>query len=97
VAPRVSATRQVIQNDGFASGLSPITRARRAQAIMPQSFCPLNIEEERTLLARGEETTTPQATRATNFHVPKVHVHQENTQFSIDQLMERQLQMREVA
>jgi hypothetical protein len=28
VAPRVSATRQVIQTDGLASGLSPITRAR---------------------------------------------------------------------
>ncbi len=48
------------------------------------------------MLARGEETTTPQATRASNSHVPRVHVHQENTQFSIDQLMECQLQMREV-
>jgi hypothetical protein len=28
VAPRVSATRQVIQTDGLASGSSPITRAR---------------------------------------------------------------------
>jgi len=46
---------------------------------------------------RGEETTTPQAARASNFHVPGVHVHQENTQFSIDQLMECQFQMREVA
>jgi hypothetical protein len=51
---------------------------------MPQSFCPLNTKKERTLLVRGEETTTPQATRASNSHVPGVHVHQENTQFSTD-------------
>jgi hypothetical protein len=49
------------------------------------------------LLARGEETTTPQAARASNSRVPGVHVHQENTSFSIDQLMECQLQMHEVA
>jgi hypothetical protein len=55
------------------------------------------MEEKRILLVRGEETTTPQATKASNFCVPGVHVHQENTQFSIDQLMECQLQMREVA
>jgi hypothetical protein len=97
VAPRVSATRQVIQADGLAFGSSPITRARGARAIMPQSFRPLNMEEERTLLARGEETTTPQAVRASNSCVPGVHVHQENTQFSTDQLMECQLQMHEVA
>jgi hypothetical protein len=42
---------------------------------MPQSFRPLNMEEERTLLARGEETTTPQAARASHSHVPGVHVH----------------------
>ncbi len=35
VAPKVSTTRQVIQFDGLASGLSPITRARGARAIMP--------------------------------------------------------------
>jgi hypothetical protein len=35
VAPRVSATRQVIQINGFTSGSIPITRARGAQAIMP--------------------------------------------------------------
>jgi hypothetical protein len=64
---------------------------------MPQFFRPLNIEEERTLLARGEETTTPQVVRASNSHVPKVHVHQENTQFSTNQFMECQFQMREVA
>jgi hypothetical protein len=64
---------------------------------MPQSFHPLNMEEERTLLVRGEETTTPQAIRASNSRVPGVHVHQENTQFSTDQLMECQLQMHEVA
>ncbi len=61
VAPKVSATRQVIQTDGLASGSSLTTRVRGARAIMPQSFHPLNMKEERTLLARGEETTTPQA------------------------------------
>jgi len=59
---------------------------------MPQSFCPLNTEKERTLLARGEETTTPQAVKASNYRVPGIHVHQENTQFSTDQLMECQFQ-----
>jgi len=49
------------------------------------------------LLARGEESTTPQVVRASNSRVPGVHVHQENTQFSTDQLMECQLQMHEVA
>jgi hypothetical protein len=75
VAPRVSATRQVIQIDGLASGSSPITKARGARSVMPQSFGPLNMEEERTLLARGEETTTPQVVRASNYRVPGVHVH----------------------
>jgi len=42
---------------------------------MPQSFHPLNMEEERTLLAKVEETITPQATRASNSRVPRVHVH----------------------
>jgi len=55
------------------------------------------MEEERTLLVKGEETTTPQAIRASNSHVPGVHVHQENTQFSTDRLMECQLQMHGVA
>jgi hypothetical protein len=64
---------------------------------MPQYFRLLNMEEERTLLARGEEITTPQAVRASNYRVLRVHVHQENTQFSTDRLMECQLQMREVA
>ncbi len=64
---------------------------------MPQSFHPLNIEEECTLLARGEETTTPQAATTSNSRVPREHVHQQNTQFFIDQLMECQLQMHEVA
>jgi hypothetical protein len=45
VAPRVSATRQVIQINGLASGSSPITRARGARTVMPQSFRPLNMEE----------------------------------------------------
>jgi len=75
VAPRVFATRQVIQTDGLASGSSPITRARGARAVMPQSFRPLNMEKEHTLLARGEETPTPQAVRASNSRVPGVHVH----------------------
>jgi hypothetical protein len=39
------------------------------------------MEEERTLLTKGEETTTPQAIRASNSRVLGVHVHQENTQF----------------
>jgi hypothetical protein len=93
----ISATGQVIQTDGLGFGLSPITKTRGAQAVMPQSFRPLDTKEECTLLARGEETTTPQVIRASNYHVPGVHVHQENTQFSNDQLMECQLQMREVA
>ncbi len=88
MAPRVFSTRQLIQTHGLAFDSSPITKARRAQVVMPQSFRPLNTKEERTLLARGEETTTPQAAKASNSHVPKVHVHQENTQFSNDQLME---------
>jgi len=88
VAPRVSATRQVIQIDELTPGSSPITRTKGVRAVMPQSFCPLNTEEERTLLARGEKTTTPQVVRASNSRVPGVHVHQENTQFSTNQLME---------
>jgi len=42
---------------------------------MPQSFRPLNTEEEHTLLAKGEETTTPQVIRASNSRVLGVHVH----------------------
>ncbi len=49
------------------------------------------------MLARGEETTTPQAARVPNSRVLGVHVDKENTQFSFDQLMECQLQMHEVA
>jgi hypothetical protein len=79
VAPRVFATRQIIQTDEFTSGSSPMTKAKEARAVMPQSFRPLNMEKERTLLARGEETTTPQAVKASNSRVPGVHVHQENT------------------
>jgi hypothetical protein len=84
VAPRVSATRQVIQIDGFASSSSLITRARGAQTIMPQSFHPLNTKKNCTLLAKRQKTTTPQAIRALNFCVQGVHVHQENTKFSTD-------------
>jgi hypothetical protein len=75
VAPIVSTIKQVIQTDGLTSGSSLITRAKGIQAVMPQSFRPLNTEEERTLLARGEEITTPQAAKASNFHVPGVHLH----------------------
>jgi hypothetical protein len=50
---------------------------------MPQSFCPLNTKEEHTLLARGEETITPQAVRASNPNVPRVHVHQETHNFPL--------------
>jgi hypothetical protein len=35
VAPKVSATRQVVQIDGFTSGSSPITRAKGIRAVMP--------------------------------------------------------------
>jgi hypothetical protein len=35
VASRVSATRQVIQTNGFESGSSPITKARGARTVMP--------------------------------------------------------------
>jgi hypothetical protein len=35
VAPKVYATKHVIQIDGLAFGLSFITRARRAQVVMP--------------------------------------------------------------
>ncbi len=59
VAPRISTTRLVIQTDGLTSGSSFITMARRARTVMPQSFHSLNTKEERTLLARGEETKTP--------------------------------------
>jgi hypothetical protein len=79
VAPIISTTGQVIQTDGLTSGSSLITKARRTRAIMPQSFRPLNMKEECTLLARGEETITPQAAKASNSRVLGVHVHQENT------------------
>jgi hypothetical protein len=46
---------------------------------------------------RGQETTTPQATKASNSRVPGVHVHQENTQFSTNKLVECKLQMCEMA
>jgi hypothetical protein len=91
VAPKVSTTRQVIQTNELTFGSSLITKAKGARAIMPQSFRPLNTEKERTLLAKGEETTTPQAVRASNSYVPGVHVHWENTQFSTDKLMECEL------
>jgi len=75
VALRVFATRQVIHTDGLASSSSPITKTRGARVVMPQSFHLFNTEEERTLLARGEKTTTPQGARASNSRVPGVHVH----------------------
>ncbi len=48
------------------------------------------------MLARVVETTTPEAAKASNFRILGIHVHPENTQFSIDQLMECQRQMHEV-
>jgi hypothetical protein len=48
VAPRVSATRQVIQTNELTFGSNPITRVRGARATMPQSFHPLNTEKKRT-------------------------------------------------
>jgi hypothetical protein len=42
------------------------------------------MKEERTLLAKGEETITPQAAGTSNSRILRIHVHQENTQFSID-------------
>jgi len=74
VSPRDFSTRQVFQNDGLAFSLSLITKARGVRVVMPQFFYPFNMEE-RTLLARGEEITTPQVVRASNSHVPRVHVH----------------------
>jgi hypothetical protein len=35
VAPKVSATRQVIQTDGLTFSSSPITRAKGARVVMP--------------------------------------------------------------
>jgi hypothetical protein len=35
VAPKVFATRQVIQTDGLACNSSPITRAKGARVVMP--------------------------------------------------------------
>jgi hypothetical protein len=75
VAPRISTTKHVIQIDGHACGSSPINMARETRAIMPQSFRFFNTEEEHTLLARGEETTSPQVASASNSHVPGVYVH----------------------
>jgi hypothetical protein len=37
---------------------------------MPQFFRPHNMEEKRTLLVKGEETMTSQATKASNSRVP---------------------------
>jgi hypothetical protein len=51
VALKVSTTMHVIQTDGLASSSSPITRARGARVVMPQSFRPFNTEVECTLLA----------------------------------------------
>jgi hypothetical protein len=75
VAPKIFAIRQVIQTDGLVYGSSPITKARGARGVMPQSFRPLNMEKERTLLVRGEETTTPQVARASNYRVLGIHIH----------------------
>jgi len=53
---------------------------------MPQSFHPLNMEEERTLLARGEETTKPQVAETSKFRVPRIHVHLETHNFPLIRL-----------
>jgi hypothetical protein len=44
------------------------------------------MEEERTLLAKGEGITTPQATETSNFHVPRIHVHLETHNFPLIKL-----------
>ncbi len=75
VAPKVSTTRQVIQTNGFASSSSTITRGRRARIVMPQSFRLINMEKDASCWQKGKETTTPQAARASNSCVPRVHVH----------------------
>ncbi len=75
VAPKVFTTRQVIQTNGLTFGSSPITKARGARVVMSQSFHPLNTKKKCTLLVRGEETTTSQATKASNSRVPGIHVH----------------------
>jgi hypothetical protein len=51
----------------------PITRARRARVVMPQFFHPFNTNKERTLLAKGEETITPQVAKVSNSHVLGIH------------------------
>jgi hypothetical protein len=79
LAPRVFATRQVIQSDGLTFGSSPITRSRKVRADMPESFRPLNTKEEHALLVKGEETTTPQVVKPLNSRVLGVQIHQENT------------------
>ncbi len=48
------------------------------------------------MLARGEEIITSQVVGASNFYVLRIHVYQENTHFSTDQLMECKLQMHEM-
>jgi len=70
VTPRVYAIRQVIQTDGLTFGSNPITRVRKTRVVMPQFFHPFNTNEKHTLLARGEETITPQVARVSNSHVP---------------------------
>jgi hypothetical protein len=50
---------------------------------MPQSFHPFNTEEKCTLLVRGEEIITPQAIKASNSHILRVHVHQETHNFPL--------------
>ncbi len=83
MAPKVFAIRQIIQTDGLAFSSSPMTKARGARAIMPQSFRPLNTKDECTLLARGEETTTPQAAKASNSFVLGAHVIRKTHNFTL--------------
>jgi hypothetical protein len=70
MAPKISTTRQVTWTHELTSSSSIITRPRGARTVMPQSFCPFNMEEERTLLVKGEETTTPEVVKASSYCVP---------------------------
>ena len=87
-APRVSSTRKVVQTDGLASHSGPMTRARQARAVIPKGFKPLDLEEERSYLARGEEnasSSSPSAAPPTHSREPRVFLHQEDAHQSSDQ------------
>jgi hypothetical protein len=87
VACIVYVTRQVIQTNGLASGSSLLQGLEELeQSCHNLSSCQQGRIMD--LVNEGEETIKLQATRASNSHVPGVHVHKENAQFSTDQLME---------